>query len=269
MVVMVRLYFRSLLVVPNSNSRTTIMSKQPIDTQTSCFHCGEDCGSRAIIANDKSFCCEGCKMVFEIINQSGLCDYYAISKNPGNSQKIRVRKDKFSFLDDEKIWRSLISFSNDKQTHVTFYLPQIHCSSCLWLLENLHRLNENIISSKVNFPRKETYIIFNEKETSLRQVAELLTAIGYEPYISFNDLNHAKPTVNKSKIYKLGIAGFCFANIMLLSFPEYLGIDVREQELVGLFRYLNLVLSLPVVFFSATGFYNSSRKSQKHGVLNI
>src|SRR3954447_22603147 len=107
------------------------MSKQIIDTKTSCFHCGEDCGNGAIIANEKSFCCEGCKMVFEIINQSGLCDYYAISKNPGNSQKIRVRKDKFSFLDDEKIWRSLISFSNDKQTHVTFYLPQIHCSSCL------------------------------------------------------------------------------------------------------------------------------------------
>lgn len=245
------------------------MSKQTSDTQTRCFHCGEDCGSRAIIANEKSFCCEGCKMVFEIINQSGLCDYYAISKNPGSSQKISVRKDKFSFLDDDKIRRSLISFTDETQTHVTFYLPQMHCSSCLWLLENLHRLNENVISSKVNFPRKEAYIIFDERKVSLRQVAELLTGIGYEPYISFNDLDQVKPAVNKSKIYKLGVAGFCFANIMLLSFPEYLGIDVKEQKLVALFRYLNLVLSLPVVLFAAAEFYKSAWKSLKHGFLNI
>ncbi len=245
------------------------MSKQTTDTKTSCYHCGEDCGSRAIIAKEKSFCCEGCKMVFEIINQSGLCDYYAISKNPGSSQKIGVREDKFSFLDDNKIRQSLISFSDETQTHVTFYLPQIHCSSCLWLLENLHRLNEEIISSKVNFPRKEASVIFNENKVSLRQVAELLTSIGYEPYISFSDLKQAKPKVNKSKIYKLGVAGFCFVNIMLLSFPEYLGIDVKEQNLVDLFRYLNLLLSLPVVLFSAAEFYKSAWKSLTHGFLNI
>jgi len=207
-------------------------------------------------------------MVFEIINKNGLCDYYTISKNPGSSQKINVRKDKFAFLDDEKICRSLISFTNNSQTHVTFYLPQIHCSSCLWLLENLHRLNENIISSRVNFPQKEADIIFGPK-VSLRQVAELLTSIGYEPYISFNDLKQTKPTVSKSKIYKLGVAGFCFANIMLLSFPEYLGIDIKEHSLVILFRTINFILSLPVVFYSATEFYNSAWKSLKHKFLNI
>jgi Cu+-exporting ATPase len=68
----------------------------------------------------------------------------------------------------------------------------MHCSSCLWLLENLHRLNENIVSSKVNFTRKEGDIIFNHQKVSLRQVVELLTRIGYEPYISFNDINQAK-----------------------------------------------------------------------------
>jgi Cu+-exporting ATPase len=208
-------------------------------------------------------------MVFEIINQSGLCAYYEISKNPGTSQKINVRKDKFSFLDDDKISRSLITFTDNTQTHVTFYLPQMHCSSCLWLLENMHKLNQSIISTKVNFPRKEADIIFDHKKVSLRQVAELLTSIGYEPYISFNDLKEAKPKVSKSKIYKLGVAGFCFANIMLLSFPEYLGIDIKEHSLVILFRCINLILSLPVILYSATEFYNSAWKSLKHGFLNI
>jgi Cu+-exporting ATPase len=234
-----------------------------------CYHCGEDCADKPILAHEKKFCCEGCKMVYEILNQNGLCDYYNISKNPGINQRIRVRENKFAFLDDQNIQQSLTVFKDDKQTHLSFYLPQMHCSSCLWLLENLHKLNENIISSKVNFARKEADIVFNHRNTSMRQVAELLTAIGYEPYISLNDAKQAKPKINKSKIYKLGVAGFCFANIMLLSFPEYLGIDAKEQSLVNIFRYLNLLLSLPVFFYSSSEFYISAWKSLKHGFLNI
>ncbi|QEC70072.1 HAD-IC family P-type ATPase [Panacibacter ginsenosidivorans] len=245
------------------------MDQQTIHQQTTCYHCGEDCGKNPLVAYGKNFCCEGCKMVYGILNTNGLCDYYSISKNPGSNRKVVVRKDKFNFLNDEKIQRSLLDYTDKTQSHVTFYLPQIHCSSCLWLLENLHRLNEHIISSKVNFVKKEVSIIFNHTGISLKQVAELLTSIGYEPYISFNDMKKAKPGLNRSKIYKLGVAGFCFANIMLLSFPEYLGIDAKEQDLLSLFRILNVILSLPVFFYSASEFYISAWKSLRHKFLNI
>ncbi len=198
-----------------------------------------------------------------------MCNYYELSQNPGISQRINVRADKFAFLDEAKIQHSLTSYKDDSQTHITFYLPQMHCSSCLWLLENLHRLNQYIISAKVNFTKKEAYIIFNHNKTSLRQVAELLTSIGYEPYISLNNLEKRKSYFDRSKLFKLGVAGFCFANIMLLSFPEYLGIDAKEQQLVNVFRYINLTLSLPVFFYSSSEFYISAWKSLKHRFLNI
>ncbi|HTN05967.1 heavy metal translocating P-type ATPase [Agriterribacter sp.] len=234
-----------------------------------CSHCGEKCISAGILLDDKSFCCEGCKLVYGIINQSGLCNYYDLNKMPGITQRIKVRKDKFSFLDDDRIAAKLISFKDEQQTHITFYLPQMHCSSCLYLLENLRRLNEGVVSSSVNFTRKEAEIIFLHNETSLRKVAELLTAIGYEPYISLNNLAKAPPAVDKSLIYQLGIAGFCFSNIMLLSFPEYLGVDASEEGLRNIFRRANLLLSLPVFFYSALPFYQSSWKSLKHQFLNI
>jgi Cu+-exporting ATPase len=208
-------------------------------------------------------------MVYGILNQNGLCDYYEISKNPGTSQRIKVRENKFAFLEDAGIQQSLTVFKDERQTHITLYLPQMHCSSCLWLLENLHRLNENIVSSKVNFTRKEADIVFNHQRISMRRVAELLTSIGYEPYISLNDVKQVRPVISKAKIYKLGVAGFCFANIMLLSFPEYLGIDAREQNLMNMFRYLSLLLSLPVILYSASEFYESAWKSLRHGFLNI
>ncbi len=245
------------------------MAKHAMEATIQCYHCGEDCGNHATITQKKYFCCDGCKLVYEILNKSGMCNYYNIANNPGINQRIKVRSDKFAFLDTDSIANQLITYKDQLQTHITFYLPQIHCSSCLWLLENLHNLNEQVISSKVNFDKKEVDIVFNHTLLSTRKLAELLTNIGYEPYISLNNLNNSKPTIEKSKIYKLGVAGFCFANIMLMSFPEYLGIDAKEAGLISLFRWLNVLLALPVFFYAASEFYISAYKSLKHGLLNI
>lgn len=234
-----------------------------------CYHCGENCPTDKIQLEERHFCCEGCKMVYQILNEHSLCEYYSLNENPGVSQRIKVRKDKFAFLDDEKIQQQLVSFKDEKQLHVTFYLPQMHCSSCLYLLENLHRLDPGVVSSKVNFTRKEVEIILLTSDTSLRKAAETLTAIGYEPYISLNDLKEKRPALNKSMVYQLGVAGFCFGNIMLLSFPEYLGIDASETGLRGIFRWLNFALAIPVLLYSSLPFYQSSWKSLTHKFLNI
>ncbi len=236
---------------------------------TLCFHCGESCVNTTIHTNEKVFCCEGCKMVYGILNAHELCDYYSFNQNPGINQRLMARKDKFQFLDDPEIQSQLISFKNEQEIHVTFYLPQVHCSSCLYLLENLHRLEPAIISSKINFTRKEADIIFLAGQISLRNIAETLTAIGYEPYISLNNLTEKKHPIEKSSLSQLGIAGFCFGNIMLMSFPEYFGIDSSEAGLRNVFRWMNLALSLPVFFYSAFPFYQSSWTSIKHRYLNI
>jgi P-type Cu+ transporter len=208
-------------------------------------------------------------MVYQLLNQSNLCEYYNLNESPGINSRIKVREDKFAFLDNEKIQGQLITFKDEKQVHVTFYLPQMHCSSCLYLLENLHRVNKGIISSKVNFTRKEAAIIFLTASTSLRKVAESLSSIGYEPYISLNDLSLKRPSLDKSMVFQLGIAGFCFSNIMLLSFPEYLGIDASDSALRETFRWINFGLAIPVLLYAALPFYISSWKSLKHKFLNI
>src|ERR1700739_1294198 len=149
-----------------------------------CFHCGDECANGNIHIDKKYFCCEGCKLVYEIINQNDLCQYYDIEHNPGITQKIKVRPGKFAFLDDEKIQSKLLTFKEGNTAHVTFYLPQMHCSSCIWLLENLNKIGKGIISSQVNFLKKEVFVAYNPTTTSLKKVAETLTMIGYEPHIN-------------------------------------------------------------------------------------
>ena len=246
-------------------------AKNKIAKHLTCYHCGEDCTDDHIHIQEKKFCCEGCKIVFEIINQNGLCTYYDIEKNPGIAQKVKIREGKFAFLDDKTVEAKLVHFSDEKQKHVVFYLPQMHCSSCIWLLEHLNKLNAGIVKSQVNFLKKEVSIVYNTSKVPLRKVAELLANIGYEPHISLHDISNKNiRKYNKKRIYKIGIAGFCFANIMMLSFPEYFGLNnIEEKGLRTYFSYINLFLALPVFFYCASDFFISSWKSLRQRILNI
>lgn len=257
--------------MPSVKERNTIIIEQPIKESHDCYHCGTHCMTNSISIDDKYFCCEGCKLVYEIINENGLCDYYKLQSHPGLTQIKGVGNEKYAYLDDEKIASQLYKFTDGNHTIVTFYIPGIHCSSCMWLLEHMYKINPAITESRLNFSNKEVTIHFHKKEMSIRQLVELLTTIGYEPYISLEDTgNKNAPKTNWSRIYKLGIAGFCFGNIMMMSFPEYLtGSLGLEIQYAGLFRYLNLFLSIPVFFYCATEFFASAWAGLRQKMLNI
>ncbi len=113
--------------------------------------------------------------------------------------------------------------------------------------------------------------MYDPKQTSLRKVVELLAFIGYEPYISLNDtVEKKKNNFNKNQLYRIGVAGFCFANIMMLSFPEYFSSgNIEEAGLKETFTWINLLLSLPVLFFSSSSIFSSAWKGLRQKFLNI
>ena len=159
--------------------------------------------------------------MYLLLNENDLCVYYNFDESPGIKVKGKFVSGRFAYLDDAATISKLVQFSSATQTNVTFSLPQMHCSSCVFLLENLHRINPGIIKSQTNFQRKEVFVVFDPQLVSLRKVVELLAFIGYEPYISLKDTTAKNNTgFNRQRIYKIGVAGFCFANIMMLSFPE-------------------------------------------------
>ena len=209
--------------------------------------------------------------MYLLLSENNLCTYYDFDKNPGIKAKGKFISEPFAYLDDATTAKKLVQFSSGTQTNVTFSLPQIHCSSCVFLLENLHRIEAGIIKSQTNFQRKEVFIIFDPTQISLRKVVELLAFIGYEPGISLKDSTQKKATTyNKKQIYQIGVAGFCFANIMMLSFPEYFSSgNIEQAGLKATFTWLNLFLSLPVLFFSASSIFISAFKGLRQRLLNI
>jgi Cu+-exporting ATPase len=232
-----------------------------------CKHCGEECQDTSIRIEEKYFCCEGCKMVYEILNEQDLCAYYQIDEKAGISLRGRIQAH-YAYLDDSEVMQKIVEFADEKQMKTSFHLPDIHCASCIWLLENLYKLNDGIVHSQVNFLKKRIYLTFDPQKTNLRKVVELLASIGYAPALNLNELE--KPTtkaVAKSLFYKLGVAGFAFGNIMLLSFPEYLGLE--ETYFQQWFGYLNIALSIPVLLYGGRDYLQSAWLGIQQKQLNI
>jgi P-type Cu+ transporter len=234
-----------------------------------CYHCGERC-DETLWKDDKSFCCYGCQTVYEILSENDLCEYYDLEKNPGTQLRY-VSEETYAYLDDRDIRKKVLSFDSATFARVQFYVPAIHCISCIWLLENLQKLNPGILRSEVNFARKMVTIDFKPQEVSPGSVARLIASLGYIPKITLDHeptTNYTAP-VDKSLLLKLSIAGFCFGNVMLFSFPEYLGLDKSEGQLMQLFSWLNILLSIPVFLYADMDYLSSAWKSFRQRQINI
>ncbi len=244
------------------------MTGSPTIEKISCYHCGDDCLTETYILDDKHFCCHGCKSVYQLLSESQLCNYYTYNDHPG-ATRARIDR-RFDYLSEPSIVSQLIDYTDQHVTMVTFYIPHIHCSSCLWLLEKLNKINPAIHYCRVDFLKKQLNIRFDHHRLNLQQLVELLYDIGYEPLISLQDVIKEQNTATKDHlVQKIAVAGFCFGNVMLLSFPEYFGISAYEQSFRQFFGWLNVLFSLPVVFYSGREYFVSAWQNLRRKSLNI
>ncbi|WP_418500382.1 heavy metal translocating P-type ATPase [Flagellimonas sp.] len=235
---------------------------------TTCYHCGDECGNGTVHYDEKDFCCNGCKTVYEIFTSNGLSAYYEIEAKAGTTPNEITKK--YDFLDNQEIVGQLVEFNEEGVQVVNLGIPTIHCSSCIWVLENLNRLHKSITASQVDFPKKTIRVTYRTDDFSLKTLVLLLGSIGYEPYISLEEYNKKSHRVDRSLIYKLGVAGFAFGNVMLLSFPEYF--EVEEfwlDQYKPVFRWLMFAFSLPVVFYAGQDYFTAAYKGLRTKLLNI
>ncbi len=225
-----------------------------------CYHCGDSCSGNLILFEDRPFCCGGCKAIYQLFQDSDLNDFY--------QNRETLDADKFDYLNNEEISNTFIRLKTDNFYKIELSLPAIHCSSCLYVLENLPKVDNSILSVTVNFSKKTADILYNPNKTTLASICTLLASIGYTPDLSKKEFSKGKS--DQSLAIKIGVAGFCFGNIMLISFPEYLGIDMQEDiSFTRFFGWVSIVLSLPVLFYSGAGYFKSAYNGLRSRFINI
>ena len=235
-------------------------------TDVTCYHCGDPCAGEHRVRDGRDFCCQGCEVVYDLLNEAGLCDYYDLERGPGVKQAASVDEHRAELFELEEVRARLVEFSEEGITRVRFHVPQMHCSSCIWLLENLHRLDPAVLRSRVSFADKELTVTFREQKLPLPGLVRLLRRIGYGPQITAG--SGSGDAVPRMIYIRLGVAGFIFGNTMMFSFPEYLGADGEAGLRTG-FQWLTVLFSIPVVFFLSTDFFRSAWAGIRSRTVNI
>jgi P-type Cu+ transporter len=230
-----------------------------------CRHCGEECGADSVRSADGVFCCLGCESVFSILKAHHLDAFYRCDVGPGVSQKTTGDRDpaRFAALDEPEIASRLIDFNNGRLARATLSIASIHCASCVWLLEQLWRFDPGIARSEVDLMRRTVRVEFRPQVTSLRRIAEQLSALGYEPALTPGEGRPEVPSVRRRLYLQLGVAGFAFGNIMLFSIPRYANGAPLDGGFQRLFDVLNLLFAIPVLFFSASDYFRTAWRAAR------
>ncbi len=232
-----------------------------------CDHCSDEVLNRNVHTYEgKAFCCNGCMVVYQLLEENGMGAFYKLEEKSGVRPK-NVQEHKYDFLEVEEIRAKFIDFEDENYIKITLFLPEIHCSSCIYLLENLPRILPAVTSCQVAFIQREALITFRKNELKLSELALFLNKIGYAP--NFGNRKEQNKKSNKIFLYKLGLAGFAFGSIMLWSFPEYLGMGDVDATFRNLTSYLSFFISIPVLVFSASDYFISAYKAVRSKALNL
>ncbi|MCP5487010.1 MAG: heavy metal translocating P-type ATPase metal-binding domain-containing protein [Verrucomicrobia bacterium] len=238
--------------------------------RVACVHCGLDCPPNPPRDHDHAFCCQGCLMAYRILSDHGLDRFYTIESAPGVRPQ-EVDPAFYAALDQPEVRRRVVDFSNGTVSRVTFRIPAIHCAACVWLLENLYRLVPGVGRSEVHFPRKEVTLFVEDAQVPLSALAARLASLGYAPELKLDRLTSVTQASGKHRLLiQIGIAGFAFGNVMLMSIPSYLGLDPHaEASLQRFFGFASLLLSIPVLLFSAQDYFRGAWTGLRQRLLTI
>jgi Cu2+-exporting ATPase/Cu+-exporting ATPase len=240
----------------------------------SCIHCDENIVIPVFGENDvekqEPFCCKGCLTVFNIIHQKGLENYYEIKKQSAIFKRrspVEIKKQQFLFLDGDEFITEFAYRDLNNLLTMEFYLEGIHCLACLWLIEKMPELLPGVAQSRLDMKKSVATVSITD-QGKFSEVASELNNLGYRPHVlkrnqSSKDL---KVKEERSMQIKIGIAGAGAGNVMLYAISIYAGADGNYEKF---FNLLTVIFAFPVLFYSATPFYQTAWRAIKNRTLSI
>ncbi len=230
-----------------------------------CKHCG-----LPVPSGSSDFCCSGCEYIFQTIHGLGLAEFYHYRDVRRAGQVAVPRKESYAYFDAPEYYARHVHKDGDVQV-VTFLLEGIHCAGCIWLLEKLPEIIPGVVSCRVRFVQAEIIICFRKDLVVLSNIAQVLDSLGYIPHaVSDSSRKAAQAHDDRRLLVRLGVAGFCAANAMMLAVSLWQGIWTGiEAQYADYLRWASLALTIPAVGYSAQPFYRASVGALRQGRLHI
>lgn len=241
-----------------------------------CYHCGNDILElepiKALVKEQEyNVCCLGCKAVTEHIYNNGLGSYYDFRSDLATRPDEDVNSDQFAVYEDIGFLDLISEQINEHTRKIILSVDNIHCAACAWLIEQSLISVEGITRITVNTVNQRAELQWQPDVIPLAQILARLASIGYpsSPF-KVTDTEQKIKAQEKQYIRRLGVAGLFTMQVMMLAIAMYFGaFSNMESHQTSYFKWISLVLSIPVIFYSALPFLHGAYYSLKAKKLNM
>jgi len=234
-----------------------------------CYHCAEPVppGSDYTVEIDgaqRAMCCPGCQAVASAIVDGGLARFYQY-RTEASERPEDETPPSWQIYDLPDIQQDFVIELDNAHCQASLLLEGISCAACSWLIETHLNQFSGIAQVQVNVTNFRSQITYDPEVIPLSRVLAELHAIGYRPRPATDEQQRAlEVRDNRLALTRLGVAGFGMMQAGMVAIGLYMGANDEWQSLL---RVVSMVLSTPVVFFSAWPFFRASWHSLKAGQL--
>lgn len=238
----------------------------PSQTQHSCDHCHSSISEHEVIRQQQHyFCCSGCQTLFNVLNQTGLANFYDILDSENRQAQKAAFSDQYEYLKDAEFLQDFAQ--DDLKTRFHFYIDGIECLACSWVMQNINKVSNDIQYANFSVDKNILEVRVKGSE-SLLKLAHFVSALGYK-LIPLKNLNQADHQLNREKISqikRIGLTGAILMNMMIYSVSIYAGADGVYKQIFG---HVQAFLYLPVFLYSAAPFYKGLYNQLKNKSFTI
>ncbi|TSA21519.1 MAG: cadmium-translocating P-type ATPase [Betaproteobacteria bacterium] len=244
-----------------------------------CYHCGEPVPTgtdypirmtEAAAETRQPACCRGCQAVAQTIIDSGNADYYRLRTDLPKTPEAALDEIKaLALYDLPEVQAGFVKHEGDVH-EANLILEGIVCAACIWLNERHLRHLPGVLSADINFSTRRARVRWDDGRIHLSQILSAIRDIGYHAYPF--DTGRQEELFRKERnaaIRRLAIAGLGMMQVMMYALPTYLAEGITEgknsmpADLEALMRFASLLLTLPVVFYSAWPFFQGAWRDLK------
>jgi Cu2+-exporting ATPase len=207
-------------------------------------------------------CCTGCQAVAAAIVANHLTEYYrhrdALPESPREAMPVALQE--LGLFDHPGVQKSFVRTAGEHEREAALILEGITCAACIWLNEAHIGRQPGVTAVDINYATRRARVCWDERVTKLSAILAAIAAIGYRahPY----DIARAEQLAQKERktaLWRLFVAGFGMMQVMMYALPVYLaqtetGSDMAP-DIEQLMRWASLILTLPVVLYSAAPFF--------------
>lgn len=246
---------------------TTTYRETTRDSGRICKHC-----ALPVSGSDSLFCCTGCAIAYEAIEQAGLSEtYYKLRRLVPEADGVAARPGSIPVLvkqqlaSDRFIQESTLDFG-DGQRQTCVSIDGLTCAACGWLVEQIASAQDGVKNARVNLPDATLTFEFDGSTSTLGELVDELSSFGYDTY-PLNNRRDGPSPAERNLLTRVGVSWALAGNAMLLAFALYSGLSLENERLfAAAARWVSLLIASVSVVYGGSIFFKKAWESVRRSI---